>query len=87
MILIDSNSVCDQLGISKSTLYKWCNIVDESILPPILAKHPGVKKLFTDFEYDLVTDFPSPYKIGSMLKWNSIDIEVWLKTKRVKHHG
>lgn len=30
MRLMDSNEVCDLLGISKSTLYRWCGVADSS---------------------------------------------------------
>lgn len=29
MKLLDSNEVCDLLGISKSTLYRWCGVSEE----------------------------------------------------------
>lgn len=30
MKLLSSNEVCELLGISKSTLYRWCGVSDES---------------------------------------------------------
>jgi predicted DNA-binding transcriptional regulator AlpA len=80
--LIDENTVCDDLGISKSTLYKWCGIHDDSIQPNLSKILPDRKKWFTQFETDVVTDFPKPYKIGRVFKWKLIEIEDWLQTKR-----
>ncbi len=30
MKLLDSNEVCELLGISKSTLYRWCGVSEEA---------------------------------------------------------
>ena len=82
MKLVDANTVCDNLGISKSTLYKWCGIHDNPIQPKLSKIFPDRKKIFTQFETDIVTDFPKPYIIGRVFKWKLIEIEDWLQTKR-----
>ncbi len=82
MKLIDMNAVCDYLGVSKLTLCKWCDIKDDSLRPNLSKFFPERERLFTQFETDVITDFPRPYKIGNVLKWKLIEIEDWLQTKR-----
>ena len=43
MKLVDENTVCDDLGISKLTLYKWCGIHDDSIQPNLSKILPDRK--------------------------------------------
>ena len=39
MNLLDSSEVCDLLGISKSTLYRWCGVSEE---PAALSLGSGI---------------------------------------------
>lgn len=48
MRLLDSAEVCDLLGVSKSTLYRWCDVSDDSPegigLPSSYAGSSAVQK-------------------------------------------
>lgn len=54
MKLLDSNEVCDLLGISKSTLYRWCGVSDDlAVLRSLDAAGAG---LTTSESLDLVIE-------------------------------
>ncbi|KGQ39872.1 hypothetical protein JP28_12820 [Gallibacterium anatis] len=96
MKLLDTNEVCDLLGISRSTLYRWCNMSEDylssnSYTKTIYAlmttnqkaknKLNGISSGNSDDES--ITDFPRPFKIGRALKWRDDEIMKWLEGKRI----
>lgn len=95
MKLMDSNEVCDLLGISKSTLFRWCGVSEnsEDILPqlPRIAQHMASisrqRRSTLNFSSagsdETPNDFPRPFKIGRAYKWKDTEIMDWLETKRV----
>ncbi|WP_139536493.1 helix-turn-helix domain-containing protein [Klebsiella spallanzanii] len=96
MKLLDSSEVCELLGISKSTLYRWCGVSDENSLSLGLPSHPVGRKTYmnqsrTDINSlirrasgdEIPTDFPRPFKIGRAYKWKDTEVMEWLETRRV----
>lgn len=93
MKLLDSSEVCELLGISKSTLYRWCGVSDDNVLgipPPFIARnlpaHQGRNSLSSLIQRasgeETPTDFPRPFKIGRAYKWKDTEIMDWLETRR-----
>ena len=90
MRLMDSNEVCDLLGISKSTLFRWCGVSDSaddnssqtnvSLLTEQLLRN---SPFFATSSDETPYDFPRPFKIGRAYKWKDTEIMDWLQTKRV----
>lgn len=75
--LIDGNEVCEILGISKSTLYRWCGLSDndfQSILNQMIQ---------IDIKGESPHDFPKPFKIGRIYKWSDKEINSWIQKQRV----
>lgn len=92
MKLLDTSEVCNLLGISRSTLYRWCNMTEEhSFLDtkqatksnPLLKSLVGNNQLGYSSEDESITDFPRPFKIGRSLKWRDDEIMQWLESKRI----
>ncbi len=97
MKLLDTNDVCDLLGISRSTLYRWCNMSEDylslnnyhnAMHKLMIANQNSVNQLARRFgsgsnEDESITDFPRPFKIGRALKWRDDEIMQWLEGKRV----
>mgnify|MGYP000454285170 CR=1 FL=1 len=105
MKLITSAEVCEILGISKSTLYRWNNLQDESYEKKTIGsilnkstsrdinlyflKNKNSKKtslvdLMNNSDDEIPKDFPRPFKIGRLLKWDEEEIKIWLESKRLK---
>lgn len=90
MKLLGTNEVCEILGISKPTLYRWNNLSDESLLPlekrlaQTSIKSKALYRLHEISIEDLTPkNFPRPFKIGRAYKWRSDEIENWLETMRI----
>ncbi|MUK94675.1 helix-turn-helix domain-containing protein [Aliivibrio fischeri] len=85
MALIDTAQVCDLLGISKSTLYRWCDVsdYDEKRVAFAVRNSEGMRFGVSDIP-EQVTDFPKPFRIGRALKWEENEIRDWLETRRVR---
>lgn len=96
MKLLDSSEVCELLGISKSTLYRWCGVSDENSLSlglpsELLGRKNYMNQSRTDIRSlirrasgdEIPTDFPRPFKIGRAYKWKDIEVMEWLETRRV----
>lgn len=89
MKLLDSNQVCRLLGISRSTLYRWCNLSKDDIYFPdrrMRSFEERIKmanEIDRDLDSENITDFPTPYKIGRALKWSDIEIDKWLRSKKM----
>ncbi|HDL1262094.1 TPA: helix-turn-helix transcriptional regulator [Mannheimia haemolytica] len=92
MKLLDTNEVCDLLGISRSTLYRWCNMSEDSSSPNnfhklLMQAHQNSMSSLEKFGYsnddESITDFPRPFKIGRALKWRDDEIMQWLEGKRI----
>ncbi|HDR1791981.1 TPA: helix-turn-helix domain-containing protein [Pasteurella multocida] len=95
MKLLDTNEVCDLLGISRSTLYRWCNMSEDYFIPSdpkaiqrlIVTRQNTLKQLSRlggrNNDDELITDFPRPFKIGRALKWRDDEIMQWLEGKRI----
>lgn len=96
MKLLDSSEVCELLGISKSTLYRWCGVSDENTISlglpsDLLGRKVHVNQGRTDIHSlirrasgdETPTDFPRPFKIGRAYKWKDTEIMDWLETRRV----
>lgn len=97
MKLIDSSEVCEMLGISKSTLYRWCDI-KESIEMPLgmsvgLQTGRTVRAISSrsnpleEFQAQIerlqeAGGFPRPFRIGRAMKWDKDEIVKWLETQR-----
>ncbi len=96
MKLLDTNEVCDLLGISRSTLYRWCNMSEDYLSSD--RYHKTMYKLFPPSQKSIhqfmkidggngddesITDFPRPFKIGRALKWRDDEIMQWLESKRM----
>lgn len=104
MKLITSTEVCEILGISKSTLYRWNNLQDEEYekktIASILKKDIDISNINFDFfknsktistldrmsnsDDEIPKDFPRPFKIGRLLKWDEEELKIWLESKRIK---
>lgn len=89
MKLIDSSEVCNLLGISKSTLYRWCGVSDDGSefnLQRALEKRLGhmTRSPFETEKDETPKDFPKPFKLGRAYKWSDKEILSWLETKRVR---
>lgn len=89
MKLVDTNDVCEMLGISKSTLYRWCDVNDlgglrtpSPINLDLTRAHSLTQAIDEMNNPDVVTDFPRPYKIGRSFKWELSEIKAWLETKK-----
>lgn len=92
MKLLDSSEVCDLLGISKSTLYRWCGVSEDPFVSNA-SIDPLKSGLFqfnsqTAFHKPLErsetpTNFPKPFQIGRAYKWKDEEIMAWLETRRV----
>lgn len=97
MKLIDGNEVATLLGISKSTLFRWCDISEASedansvaaVLAqiqtvPLTPKGPrAMHKWAVGARDETPKDFPRPFKIGRAYKWSDEEIMQWLEKKRV----
>lgn len=94
MKLLDTNEVCDLLNISRSTLYRWCNMSEDYLTPShpkdiqhlIVSRANALKHLSSGVRYnddEFITDFPRPFKIGRALKWRDDEIMQWLEGKRI----
>ncbi|MGY3859961.1 helix-turn-helix transcriptional regulator [Aeromonas intestinalis] len=97
MKLIDGNEVATLLGISKSTLFRWCDISeaseDANSVAAVLAqiqsetvttKSPrSMHKWAMGARDETPKDFPRPFKIGRAYKWSDEEIMQWLEKKRV----
>ncbi|MBY8933185.1 helix-turn-helix transcriptional regulator [Pseudomonas fluorescens] len=93
MKLIDSSEVCEMLGISKSTLYRWCGI-KEANEPLALGVSRGLSigRTVTAMRGNALDPFgemlnepqgfPRPFKIGRAFKWNVAEIKEWLEGQR-----
>lgn len=97
--LLTSNEVCEILGISKSTLYRWNNLQDDELynnysdIYNVLKNKTKQNKSKEKFllhvmsernEDEIPKDFPRPFKIGRSYKWEQKEIKDWLESKRVK---
>lgn len=93
--LLSSQDVCEMLGISKSTLYRWNNLYYEEDLSNASLKYllnSGKAKYSSIFATDednteisdIAQNFPRPFKIGRAYKWRKDEILDWLETVRVK---
>lgn len=82
MKLITVNQVCEILGISKSTLYRWANVSGKDIGERVSVMDELSKQ--NSNELDIPINFPKPYKLGRQFKWKEEDIINWLETTRVK---
>lgn len=69
--LLSLPELCKMLNVSRSTIYRWCELCDEGYSP------------YTDNKDENVSDFPKPFKIGRSYKWNEVEIMEWLESKRV----
>jgi len=96
MKLLDSSEVCELLGISKSTLYRWCGVSDENSLSfgvpsDLVVRSKYLNQSRTDIKSlirrasgdEIPTDFPRPFKIGRAYKWKDTEVMDWLETRRV----
>ena len=96
MKLLDSAAVCDLLGISKSTLYRWCDVADApsplSLAGAAAARsvevrsaylRSGFADMFAQHMEETPKDVPRPFKIGRAYKWRDDEILNWLETRRV----
>lgn len=97
MKLLSTNEVCEMLGVSKATLYRWNNIIDNDIskdhLTSIFLKRSpptpsSLKNKYSQLIEQNISptpkNFPRPFKIGRAYKWRSDEIESWLETMRVR---
>ncbi len=90
MKLLDSSEVCTFLGISKSTLYRWCgvseDIFDAADTRSVMlgARNQRGVSLFDRHKEETPKNFPKPFKIGRAYKWNDEEIFSWLEAQRVK---
>lgn len=95
MRLLSTSEVCEMLGISKATLYRWNNIIDNNsndyfiniLLKKTSENHSPESKFQKFLKKDieiLPKNFPRPFKIGRAYKWRSDEIESWLETMRVR---
>lgn len=92
MKLLDSSEVCTLLGISKSTLYRWCGVSDDPLersrtlsvahLSPKIDAIGDMRRAMERLD-ETPGDFPRPFKIGRAFKWKDDEILAWLETKRV----
>jgi len=92
MRLMDSSEVCDLLGISKSTLFRWCGVSENSdddsntlhhyssIATQLMIKSASFYSSASD---ETPYDFPRPFKIGRAYKWKDTEVMDWLETRRV----
>lgn len=80
--LITVNQVCEMLGISKSTLYRWSNVSEKDIGEKISVMDELSRQKIN--ELDIPINFPKPYKLGRQFKWKEEEIINWLETTRVK---
>ncbi|KTT19367.1 helix-turn-helix transcriptional regulator [Pseudomonas parafulva] len=93
MKLIDSSEVCEMLGISKSTLHRWCGIKEANEPSPlgvssghatgrtIAALRGNALSPFAEMLNE-PQGFPRPFKIGRAFKWNVEEIKEWLEGQR-----
>lgn len=95
MRLLSTTEVCEMLGISKATLYRWNNIIDSNsndyFINIFLKKSSEMSSQKSKIQNFLKQDielspknFPRPFKIGRAYKWRSDEIESWLETTRVQ---
>ena len=92
MKLLDTSEVCGLLGISRSTLYRWCNMSEEYVIfsPTQSIKNlmPSKREVLRPLvgmpnDDEAITDFPRPFKIGRALKWRDDEIMQWLESRRI----
>ncbi|MFY1028290.1 helix-turn-helix transcriptional regulator [Actinobacillus seminis] len=92
MKLLDTSEVCSLLGISRSTLYRWCNMSEEyatfdpkQSMKNLMTPKGSVLSVLVGMPNDdeAITDFPRPFKIGRALKWRDDEIMQWLESKRI----
>lgn len=99
MKLLNTNEVCELLGISKSTLYRWNNIIDDddsvfenypkdSMNKPTIVTMVMTRRKTTVLCNSLNNEeqpknFPRPFKIGQSYAWRNDEIENWLETVRI----
>lgn len=95
--LIDGNEVCEMLGISKSTLYRWSNLSDNQDISRLeFMKRNSALSFLNDLnhlnhlkiyqegrETETPNDFPRAFKIGRIYKWSYDEIDAWIKKQRV----
>lgn len=95
MKLIDGNEVAALLGISKSTLFRWCDISEASddartidVVTTLMnaggaARGSRAMQWAGGVREETPKDFPRPFKIGRAYKWSDEEIMQWLEKKRV----
>ncbi|TNH00110.1 helix-turn-helix domain-containing protein [Testudinibacter sp. TR-2022] len=90
MKLITTTEVCDMLGISKTTLYRWNHLVQDfnefsnQERLNILLSSTKLNSRRSASDESVPDNFPRPFRIGRAYKWDYDEIEEWLNSTRVK---
>jgi predicted DNA-binding transcriptional regulator AlpA len=100
MKLLTTTEVCDLLGISKTTLYRWNNLQQEDDVESVsragklLHRHRLDSNFFSNKSANTLlaknreepapNNFPRPFKIGRSYKWRDDEVIEWLESARVR---
>lgn len=91
MKLLGTNEVCELLGISKATLYRWNGLTEDTFTTlkqfNKQNKQPKADSFLSkirEMEDSVPKNFPRPFKIGRAYKWDRDEIIEWVETMRLK---